>query len=31
MVYPKSRHGLSDPKLIRQWRQMMIDFITANL
>jgi dipeptidyl-peptidase-4 len=31
MVYPKSRHGLSDPKLIRQWRQMMIDFITTNL
>jgi dipeptidyl-peptidase-4 len=31
MVYPKSRHGLSDPLLIRHWRQMMTDFILANL
>ncbi|HEY8227950.1 MAG TPA: S9 family peptidase [Pyrinomonadaceae bacterium] len=31
MVYPKSRHGVSDPLLLKHMRQMMTDFIVANL
>ena len=31
MLYPKSRHGLSDPKLILHWHEMMTDFVLANL
>jgi dipeptidyl-peptidase-4 len=31
MLYPKSRHGVSDPLLVTHMRQMMTDFITANL
>jgi dipeptidyl-peptidase 4 len=31
MLYPKSRHGVTDPLLVRQMRQMMTDFILANL
>jgi dipeptidyl-peptidase-4 len=31
MVYPKSRHGLTDPVLIKHWYQMMTDFVVANL
>ncbi|HEX8285573.1 MAG TPA: S9 family peptidase [Pyrinomonadaceae bacterium] len=31
MLYPKSRHGVTDPLLIRHMRQMMTDFIVANL
>jgi dipeptidyl-peptidase-4 len=31
MLYPKSRHGVSDPLLVRQMRQMMTDFILNNL
>ena len=31
MIYPKSRHGVSDPLLVKQMRTMMTDFILANL
>ena len=31
MLYPKSRHGVTDPLLVKQMRQMMTDFIVANL
>jgi dipeptidyl-peptidase-4 len=31
MLYPKSRHGVTDPLLVRHMRQMMTDFIVANL
>ncbi|MEO7971044.1 MAG: S9 family peptidase [bacterium] len=31
MVYPKSRHGVTDPLLIKHMRQMMTDFVLANL
>ncbi len=31
MVYPKSRHGVTDPALVKHMRQMMSDFILANL
>lgn len=31
MVYPKSRHGVTDPLLIKHMRQMMTEFILANL
>jgi dipeptidyl-peptidase 4 len=31
MVYPKSRHGLTDPVLIKHWYQMMTDFVLGNL
>ena len=31
MIYPKSRHGVTDPLLIKHMRQMMTDFIVANL
>jgi len=31
MLYPKSRHGVSDPVLVKHMRQMMLDFILANL
>jgi dipeptidyl-peptidase-4 len=31
MVYPKSRHGVTDPVLVTHMRQMMTDFIIANL
>ena len=31
MVYPKSRHGVTDPVLVRHMRQMMTDFILGNL
>jgi dipeptidyl-peptidase-4 len=31
MLYPKSRHGVSDPLLVKQMRQMMTDFILQNL
>ncbi|MDT7688968.1 MAG: dipeptidyl-peptidase 4 [Acidobacteriota bacterium] len=31
MLYPKSRHGVTDPLLVKHMRQMMTDFITANL
>jgi dipeptidyl-peptidase-4 len=31
MVYPKSRHGVTDPVLVKQMRQMMTDFIVGNL
>ena len=31
MVYPKSRHGVTDPALVRHMRQMMTDFILGNL
>ena len=27
MVYPRSRHGITDPRLNRHLRQMMFDFI----
>ena len=31
MLYPKSRHGVTDPALLKQMRQMMTEFILANL
>jgi dipeptidyl-peptidase-4 len=31
MIYPKSRHGVTDPLLVKHMRQKMTDFITANL
>ncbi|MEP6719557.1 MAG: S9 family peptidase [bacterium] len=31
MIYPKSRHGVTDPLLLKHMRQMMTDFILANL
>jgi dipeptidyl-peptidase-4 len=31
MLYPKSRHGVTSPLLLKHMRQMMTDFITANL
>jgi dipeptidyl-peptidase-4 len=31
MPYPKQRHGVVDPLLVRHMRQMMTDFILANL
>ena len=31
MVYPKSRHGVTDPVLVKHLRQMMTDFIVGNL
>jgi dipeptidyl-peptidase-4 len=31
MLYPKSRHGVTDPPLMKHMRQMMLDFIVENL
>ncbi len=31
MVYPKSRHGVVDPVLVKHMQQMMTDFILGNL
>lgn len=31
MLYPKSRHGVTDPVLVKHMRQMMTDYILANL
>lgn len=31
MLYAKSRHGVTDPHLVKHMRQMMTDFIVANL
>ena len=31
MLYPKSRHGVTDPLLVKHMRQMMTDFILENL
>ena len=31
MLYPKSRHGVGDPLLVKHMRAMMTDFIFANL
>lgn len=31
MVYPKSRHGVTDPLLVKHLRTMMTEFILANL
>ena len=31
MLYPKSRHGVADPRLVRHMREKMLDFILANL
>jgi dipeptidyl-peptidase-4 len=31
MLYPKSRHGVTDPLLVKHMRQMMTDYILANL
>jgi dipeptidyl-peptidase-4 len=31
MTYPKSRHGVSDPRLVRHMREMMLKFILENL
>ena len=31
MLYPKSRHGVTDPPLLKHMRQMMTEYILANL
>ena len=31
MLYPKSRHGVTDPALVKHMRQMMTDYVLANL
>lgn len=31
MLYPKSRHGIVDPSLVKHMRQKMTDYILANL
>ena len=31
MLYPKSRHGITDPALVRHSRGMMLDFILEHL
>jgi dipeptidyl-peptidase 4 len=31
MIYPKSRHGVTDPLLVKHMRTMMTDFIVQNL
>ncbi|MDQ2976056.1 MAG: S9 family peptidase [Acidobacteriota bacterium] len=31
MIYPKSRHGVTDPLLVKHMRTMMTDFVVANL
>jgi dipeptidyl-peptidase-4 len=31
MIYAKSRHGVTDPVLVKHMRQMMTDFIVGNL
>jgi dipeptidyl-peptidase-4 len=31
MVYPKSRHGVVDPLLVKHWRTLMTEYIVANL
>jgi len=31
MLYPKSRHGVTDPLLVKHLRQMMTDYVLANL
>jgi dipeptidyl-peptidase-4 len=31
MIYPRQRHGFSDPRLNRHLRQTMFDFITSAL
>ncbi|HEV3216589.1 MAG TPA: S9 family peptidase [Vicinamibacterales bacterium] len=31
MIYPKSRHGITDPELHRHERQLMLDFTLRNL
>jgi dipeptidyl-peptidase-4 len=31
MLYPKSRHGVTDPLLVKHMRQMMTEFVLANL
>jgi dipeptidyl-peptidase-4 len=31
MLYPKSRHGVTDPLLLKHMRQMMLDYIVENL
>ncbi|MFN2492985.1 MAG: S9 family peptidase [Pyrinomonadaceae bacterium] len=31
MIYPKSRHGITDPLLVKHMRVMMTDFVVANL
>jgi len=31
MLYPKSRHGVTDPLLLKHMRQMMTDYIVKNL
>lgn len=31
MIYPKSRHGVTDPLLVKHMRQMMTDYVIKNL
>jgi dipeptidyl aminopeptidase/acylaminoacyl peptidase len=31
MIYPKSRHGVTDPQLYRHERQLMLDFTLRTL
>jgi len=31
MLYPRSRHGVRDPNLVKHMRQTMVDFIFRTL
>jgi len=31
MLYPKSRHGITDPALVRHWRGLMLDYTLEHL
>jgi dipeptidyl-peptidase-4 len=31
MLYPKSRHGITDPLLVRHMRGLMFDFVIKHL
>jgi dipeptidyl-peptidase 4 len=31
MVYPKSRHGVADPQLVKHMRELMLRFVLENL
>jgi dipeptidyl-peptidase-4 len=31
MLYPKSRHGITDPELVKHMRRLMVDFIDRHL
>ena len=31
MMYPKSRHGVADPLLVKHMRRLMFDFVVRQL